>query len=137
MKKEIVLYEAFAGIGAQWKALKNLSEKLNIKVTNIGSCEWYIDAIISYISIHYGILNFEINFSKQEMVNKLKNIPFSSDSKKPVKDNYFVNMKENKLRSIFPYLYGYINNDYLLLNWIRQNRILLTLFWFLKIKMIL
>lgn len=49
-----------------------------IKVTNIGSCEWYIDAIISYISIHYGILNFEINFSKQEMVNKLKNIPFSS-----------------------------------------------------------
>lgn len=114
MKKEIVLYEAFAGIGAQWKALKNLSEKLNIKVTNIGSCEWYIDALISYISIHYGILNSEINFSKQEMVNKLKNIPFSSDSKKPVKDNYFVNMKENKLRSIFPYLYGYINNDYLL-----------------------
>lgn len=114
MKKEIVLYEAFAGIGAQWKALKNLSEKLNIKVTNIGSCEWYIDAIISYISIHYGVLNSEINFSKQEMVNKLKNMPFSSDSKKPVKDNYFVNMKENKLRSIFPYLYGYINNDYLL-----------------------
>ena len=72
MKKEIVLYEAFAGIGAQWKALKNLSEKLNIKVTNIGSCEWYIDAIISYISIHYGVLNSEINFSKQEMVNKLK-----------------------------------------------------------------
>ena len=114
MKKEIVLYEAFAGIGAQWKALKNLSEKLNIKVTNIGSCEWYIDAIISYISIHYGILNSEINFSKQEMVEKLKNMPFSSDSKKPVKDNYFLNMKENKLRSIFPYLYGYINNDYLL-----------------------
>lgn len=114
MKKEIVLYEAFAGIGAQWKALKNLSEKLNIKVTNIGSCEWYIDAIISYISIHYGILNSEINFSKQEMVDKLKNMPFSSDSKKPVKDNYFLNMKENKLRSIFPYLYGYINNDYLL-----------------------
>ena len=114
MKKEIVLYEAFAGIGAQWKALKNLSEKLNIKVTNIGSCEWYIDAIISYISIHYGILNSEINFSKQVMVNKLKNMPFSSDSKKPVKDNYFFNMKENKLRSIFPYLYGYINNDYLL-----------------------
>lgn len=114
MKKEIVLYEAFAGIGAQWKALKNLSEKLNIKVTNIGSCEWYIDAIISYISIHYGVLNSEINFSKQEMGDKLKNMPFSSDSKKPVKDNYFVNMKENKLRSIFPYLYGYINNDYLL-----------------------
>ena len=123
MKKEIVLYEAFAGIGAQWKALKNSSEKLNIKVTNIGSCEWYIDALISYISIHYGILNSEINFSKQEMVNKLKNIPFSSDSKKPVKDNYFVNMKENKLRSIFPYLYGYINNDYLLskLNKMRER----------------
>lgn len=80
MKKEIVLYEAFAGIGAQWKALKNLLEKLNIKVTNIGSCEWYIDAIISYISIHYGIfLNSEINFSKQEMVNKLKNMLFSSE----------------------------------------------------------
>ena len=114
MKKEIVLYEAFAGIGAQWKALKNIEKELNIKVTNIGSCEWYIDAIISYISIHYGILNSEINFSKQVMVNKLKNMPFSSDSKKPVKDNYFFNMKENKLRSIFPYLYGYINNDYLL-----------------------
>ena len=131
MKKEIVLYEAFAGIGAQWKALKNLSEKLNIKVTNIGSCEWYIDALISYISIHYGILNSEINFSKQEMVNKLKNMPFSSDSKKPVKDNYFLNMKENKLRSIFPYLYGYINNDYLLSKFNKtrereRERILLT-----------
>ena len=114
MKKEIVLYEAFAGIGAQWKALKNIEKELNIKVINIGSCEWYIDAIISYISIHYGILNSEINFSKQVMVNKLKNMPFSSDSKKSVKDNYFFNMKENKLRSIFPYLYGYINNDYLL-----------------------
>ena len=76
MKKEIVLYEAFAGIGAQWKALKNLLEKLNIKVTNIGSCEWYIDAIISYISIHYGILNSEINFSKQEMRDEIKKYAF-------------------------------------------------------------
>ena len=56
-------------------------QKLNIKVTNIGSCEWYIDAIISYISIHYGILNSEINFSKQQLKNKIsdyrnsKNLP--------------------------------------------------------------
>ena len=70
------MYEAFAGIGAQWKALKNLSEKLNIKVTNIGSCEWYIDAIISYISIHYGVLNSEINFSKQEMRDEIKKYAF-------------------------------------------------------------
>ncbi len=70
------MYEAFAGIGAQWKALKNLSEKLNIKVTNIKSCEWYIDAIISYISIHYGILNSEINFSKQEMRDEIKKYAF-------------------------------------------------------------
>lgn len=47
-------------------------QKLNIKVTNIGSCEWYIDAIISYISIHYGILNSEINFSKQQLKNKIR-----------------------------------------------------------------
>ncbi|MGL6124955.1 MAG: hypothetical protein ACRC1F_00485 [Metamycoplasmataceae bacterium] len=50
--KEINLFEAFAGIGSQYKALKNISESMDWEVKVVGIVEWFIDAIIAYEAIH-------------------------------------------------------------------------------------
>lgn len=57
--KTITIFESFAGIGAQTEASKNLmknNELLKtlelipdqVKFNNVGTSEWFIDAIISY-----------------------------------------------------------------------------------------
>lgn len=46
----IKLYEAFAGIGSQFRAASNVFGKKNVEV--VGQIEWYIDAIIGYIAIN-------------------------------------------------------------------------------------
>ncbi|MGX9389173.1 hypothetical protein [Mycoplasma sp. 327] len=52
------LFEMFSGIGSQYKALKNLEHKLNFKAVSLGACDFYIDAIISYMIIHCGNRNY-------------------------------------------------------------------------------
>ncbi|MEA4162664.1 DNA (cytosine-5-)-methyltransferase N-terminal subunit [Mycoplasma sp. 4404] len=113
MKKEITLFEMFAGIGSQYKALKNISKKLNFSVKSLGTCDFYIDAIVSYLSIHYGILEPENKLTKEEMLDKLNKYLFSADSKKPVNKKYFMRIPENKLRNLFSYLYSYVDNHYM------------------------
>ncbi|WP_322900805.1 hypothetical protein [Mycoplasmopsis felis] len=60
---KITIFETFAGIGSQIKALKNISNKFNLKVESLGFVEWYLDAIISYEIINNKIL-------KQDKKNK-------------------------------------------------------------------
>ncbi|MEI2462548.1 hypothetical protein RRG54_04205 [Mycoplasmopsis felis] len=40
---KITIFETFAGIGSQIKALKNISNKFNLKVESLGFVEWYLD----------------------------------------------------------------------------------------------
>jgi len=48
------IFETFAGIGAQHKALKNLKEEGIVKdFEAVGISEWYISAIIAYSLIHH------------------------------------------------------------------------------------
>ena len=47
-KKPLRIFEAFAGIGAQRKALNNISRKFEVK----GMAEWFVPAIIGYEAIH-------------------------------------------------------------------------------------
>lgn len=54
MPKEIKLFEAFAGIGAQYKALKNISKEKNWIIKTVGMIEWFIPAIVAYQLIHFG-----------------------------------------------------------------------------------
>ncbi|MFV8459158.1 DNA (cytosine-5-)-methyltransferase N-terminal subunit [Mycoplasma sp. CR] len=84
----------------------------DLQIVPLGTVDWYIDAIISYQIIHYGLLEPENNLSHVEMAKLLNNYTFSSDSKKPVSSTYFNRMKDEKLRKIFPYLYSYVNNEY-------------------------
>ncbi|WP_036456952.1 DNA (cytosine-5-)-methyltransferase N-terminal subunit [Mycoplasmopsis lipofaciens] len=109
--KTIRLFEAFAGIGSQYKALKNIKNK-STKIKSIGAIEWYIDAIISYQLIHYGKLNSEKQMTKNEMAKILHSYNFSSDSKTAVSKTYFYKINEKKLRQIFPYLYSFVDNKY-------------------------
>ena len=51
-KKEIKLFEAFAGIGSQYKALKNIGNKMNWEVNCVGIIEWFIPAICSYVELY-------------------------------------------------------------------------------------
>ncbi len=86
-RKNITLYEAFAGIGSQYKALKNISSEMNWNVKLVGMIEWFIPAIIAHYAIHFGVPNVE-NYSDFKYIyiyilNKLSN-----DSKKPISDNY-------------------------------------------------
>lgn len=111
MKKEIKIYELFSGLGSQLYALKRIDK--NLKVKSLGACDFYIDAIVSYMIIHHGVLEPENTMSKQEMAEILNSFHFSSDSKNVVSANYFSKIKEEKLRGIFPYLYSFVNNEYL------------------------
>ena len=50
--KNIKLFEVFAGIGSQYKALKNISKKMKWKVEIVGIIEWFIPAICAYNKMH-------------------------------------------------------------------------------------
>ena len=76
--KNITVFESFAGIGAQTEAMKNLMQnnellkKLGldpekIKFKNVGTSEFFIDAIISYDALHHGI---QTTFPKYEKLSK-------------------------------------------------------------------
>ena len=111
--KTIKLYEAFSGMGAQTKALKNISTNMHFELINLGACDFYIDAIVAYISINYGLINKEMDLSKEQMIEILEKFPFSANSKNIVNKNYFKNINEEKLRKLFPYLYSFVNVKYL------------------------
>ncbi|MGL4951119.1 MAG: DNA (cytosine-5-)-methyltransferase [Mycoplasma sp.] len=80
MKKEIKLFEAFAGIGTQYQALKNISKEKNWEIKTVGIVEWFIPAIIGYQAIHHPVDKKEI---KEETFDP-KGVCLSMDSKKPI-----------------------------------------------------
>lgn len=57
-KKEIKLFEAFAGVGSQAMALQDLSEEYNFKLNTIGISEIDKYAIKSYNAIHGNTKNY-------------------------------------------------------------------------------
>lgn len=83
-KQNITLYEAFAGIGAQYKALKNIANEMNWNVKLVGMIEWFIPAIIAHYAIHFGVPTNTLDDQYIYIYSKLSN-----DSKKPISDNYF------------------------------------------------
>jgi len=107
---DIKIFETFAGIGAQHKALQNISKKhknYNLKVENAGISEWYIHAIIAYAKIHFEnefkkeLENIKTTLSKKDILKLFQENPyfvFSSDSKKPSK---LIHVKENILQELY------------------------------------
>lgn len=76
------VFEAFAGIGAQHSALK----RANINFEVVGISEWFINALLTYDSIHNeedG--NIELP-SYEKQIEELSRFTFSKDSVNPIKD---------------------------------------------------
>ena len=104
--KEINLLEAFAGIGSQYKALKNISNEMGWKINHVGMVEWYVYAIMGYICIH------DPNFSPKEkqMLQIKENISLTSKDvisknsqlyKKPSYINSYINHSKNHFNNLF------------------------------------
>lgn len=96
--KEIRVFEAFAGIGSQRKALGRLVDK-NFKDISVGTSEWDIDAIISYDTIHNGDINKVDVPSIEEIKKFLGEFTYSLDSKKESKA--FLRQKDEKLKRLY------------------------------------
>lgn len=73
--KNIKIFEAFAGIGSQFKALKNIARQRQWNIIHSGMIEWYVDAIIAYVAIHAPEFKPKI-----ENLNAIKNISYDSKS---------------------------------------------------------
>ncbi|WP_322908583.1 hypothetical protein RRG55_02425 [Mycoplasmopsis felis] len=124
---KITIFETFGGIGSQIKALKNISNKFNLKVESLGFVEWYLDAIISYEIINNKILKQDKKTNIEDIKKSLSSLKISSDSKNIVSPNYFSKLTEERLRSIYPYLKKFIKKN----TWEREReRALKLLPWY-------
>lgn len=103
-KKEIKIFEAFAGIGSQYKALKNIAKKMNWKIIHVGMVEWYVDAIIGYVAIHSNAF-----FPKKEMLSK-DIVSISNDSKKIINSSYLSRLNNTLKASYLNYSKEHFNN---------------------------
>lgn len=84
MTQTLRIFETFAGIGAQTKALKNIGADFS----PVGISEWDMNAIISYAAIHYPQQMAEPHdmLNKEELDAIYKDKVFSFDGKKPAKN---------------------------------------------------
>ncbi|WP_230577124.1 DNA (cytosine-5-)-methyltransferase N-terminal subunit [Mesomycoplasma ovipneumoniae] len=114
--KKITIFEAFAGLGSQLRALKLVGKTLNFEVESLGIIEWYIHAIISYQIINYAVLPADTKTPIEVIIDQLSSLSLSIDSKNLVSKNYFQKMKEDKLRKIYPYFLKMLNNPSLSLS---------------------
>ena len=113
--KTITIFESFAGIGAQTEASKNLmknNELLKtlelipdqVKFNNVGTSEWFIDAIISYDELHHGIQSTFPRYeklSKKVMLKFLLKYTLSKDSKNPCSKQEIIKFSFEKIRQIY------------------------------------
>jgi len=89
----IKVIELFSGIGSQTQALKNIGVEHEI----IATCEWSINSIISYGEIHNSD-GKEYNKSVKEILEELKDLTFSLDTKTP---RDLTKIKEHKLKLLY------------------------------------
>ena len=112
---EVRVFEAFAGIGAQTEAMNNLMlnneflknlgiDPEKVKFKNVGTSEWFIDAIISYDALHHGV---QTTFPKYEKLSKKVMLKFllkytlSKDSKNPCTREEILKLPFEKIRQIY------------------------------------
>lgn len=103
--KEVKLFEAFAGIGSQYRSLENISKQKKWKIIVVGIIEWYINAIIIYVIIH----SKKITHKKEKLIS---NFTLSSDSKTSLSKSsidkinntniaFYINESKRKYNNLF------------------------------------
>lgn len=73
--KKLRVFETFAGIGAQHKALERLKENKILNYEIVATSEWDIDAILAYDAIH--------TIKPKKKLSSIDNYTFSRDGKTP------------------------------------------------------
>lgn len=98
--KKIRVFEAFAGIGAQRRALQNV---MTNKYEIVGLADWYVPAIMVYETIHNGFSKKDINNSitREEMELYLSSKPLSWNSKNLVNTSFWKRKNLEQLRIIY------------------------------------
>ncbi|ASP28451.1 DNA-methyltransferase [Spiroplasma corruscae] len=90
--KKLKVFEAFAGIGAQNKALSILNKKFNNFFKVVGTSEWDIWSNISYNAIHNNNNNGAKDINESDLDEYLLNFTHSNDGKTPVKSSFILNL---------------------------------------------
>lgn len=98
MPKKIRVFEMFAGIGAQKKAIQNIGGNFEIKKIS----DWYTGAIMAYGMIHHSLkyeklLSKYKKIKKDELLSILSKDTYSTNSKEPSK---LKTKNENYLRNL-------------------------------------
>ncbi|QEH62014.1 DNA (cytosine-5)-methyltransferase 1 [Spiroplasma chinense] len=98
--KKIRLFEAFAGIGSQRRALKSVVGN-NFEIA--GLAEWYVPAIVMYqiINNDFSKKNVLDNVPRDEVIDYLNSKCLSWDSKKPVSKNFWNRKSQDILNVIY------------------------------------
>ena len=109
---QIKIFEAFAGIGSQYLALKNIAPKKNWKIKSVGYIEWYVNAIIAYELLHN-----EFKEIKKETFGEIENVNISFDSKTPATTknrliNSYLGFILNRSKSLSNNLFDISKVDY-------------------------
>jgi DNA (cytosine-5)-methyltransferase 1 len=104
--EKINVFETFAGIGAQHKALEILKTHFNLNYKIVATSEWDIWANISYNAIHHDNKNIAQTIPTETIIEFLNQYTHSHDSKKPISANYF----EKQDRLTLELLYSSIKN---------------------------
>ena len=102
IKKPIRLIEFFAGYGSQALALKYLGANFQ----HYKICEWAVNSIIAYASLHRNELeeygnNFCGDLTKEQIASELFSMGVSIDYNQPAKLDQLKRMSEDKLRLCF------------------------------------
>lgn len=107
MTQELNFFELFAGMGAQYRAMKKIAKKMNIKLNHLGISEWSIKAIIAHDLLNNGEqCNFEeyanLNIdAKEHMLEYLSVFIFSDDGKNPYSFRKLSKWNHRKLRQLY------------------------------------
>ena len=99
----IKIIETFSGIGSQAKAFEKIKKKHpDISYEVVATVEWEIGALYAYDIIHNGKQDLSIyeNYTKDELIDFLKNFNLSSDGKIPLKESTLKRMSITQLKAI-------------------------------------
>jgi DNA (cytosine-5)-methyltransferase 1 len=103
--KKMKVFEFFAGIGSQKRALENIDGSVKNKGFEIiGTSEWYIDGIIAYDTIHNGPqeeFNKYNELKLNDMIDYISKFTLSKDSKNQIERGSINKFKYEKIRRLY------------------------------------
>lgn len=101
--KKFKVFETFSGIGAQHKALSNLSDKSILDYEIIGTSDWDVYAVAAYKAIHFPKHISDDDISEADLKKFFKQNVLSLDGKKPSSrmNNFSFNYKMQRIFDSF------------------------------------